>query len=112
MNIFRVSVFLFIQIIIFTSCESEINFKNSPQKELKSADIPSSSENENLSDEIEIIKSRIFNIGPTGFEIEVDYLGDSNKNSTTVFYYCNETDTPGCNPKDGNSLNLNNSGDS
>lgn len=33
-----------------------------------------------------------------GMNISVDYIGDSEANGTVNLYYCNETDSPGCNP--------------
>lgn len=40
----------------------------------------------------------------TGFTINVDFVGDSEVNGSVTLYYCNETDSPGCDPLLGTSL--------
>lgn len=48
----------------------------------------------------------ITNITTTGFDVVLDFDGDDNANSSAVFYYCNQTDTPLCDPTSGDSLSL------
>lgn len=48
----------------------------------------------------------ISNVSTSGFDVSLNYANDDNDNSTSTLYYCNQTDTPLCDPTAGDSLSL------
>ncbi|MCB0343220.1 MAG: hypothetical protein KDD59_13325 [Bdellovibrionales bacterium] len=40
---------------------------------------------------------------PTGFTVRVDYTNDADNDGSATLWYCNNTDSPGCNPESGSS---------
>lgn len=41
---------------------------------------------------------KVFNITSSGFEVELEALGDADNDASAVLHYCNQTDSPGCTP--------------
>ncbi|MBT4790325.1 MAG: LamG domain-containing protein, partial [Halobacteriovoraceae bacterium] len=48
--------------------------------------------------DIQISKAFVGSITATGFGVFADVIGDNNTNATINLKFCNETDTPGCDP--------------
>jgi len=46
------------------------------------------------------------NASATGFDTSINYTGDDNTNAVTTLYYCNNTDTPSCDPTTGTSQTM------
>jgi uncharacterized delta-60 repeat protein len=45
-----------------------------------------------------------------GFTATVNFVGDVDTNATAVLWYCNQTDSPGCNPESGSQATMTRSG--
>ena len=49
-------------------------------------------------------------ISDTGFTASIDFSGDDNANAAATLYYCNATDSPGCDPEGGSSAVMSRNG--
>lgn len=65
----------------------------------------------NALDSVYVVSSDSLAVTYSGFEVYVSIRDDNNNNASAVVYYCNESDTPGCDPQGGDSKVLSRVGD-
>lgn len=56
--------------------------------------------------QLDVSNLQITNVTTTGFDISVDYTGDDEENSSVSLMYCNEDQSPGCDPEIGSEIVL------
>ena len=88
---------------LFISCESDIQLQSSDDNNSSSSSSGTSSGTSSLTFSIDNIITS--GIKENGFSIVLGYVKDSGTYSATL-YYCNETDSPGCDPLAGTSQSL------
>ena len=55
---------------------------------------------------IMISNLQVSNASLSGMDISIDFSGDNENSATVTLYYCNETDSAGCDPLAGSSLSM------
>lgn len=113
----RVNIHTFFIISLLASCDSTISVNSLSDEKLKlnpssNNSTDSTSENSDTKNEIEILSSSVTNISATSFDINLSYEGDDDNDAVARFYYCNQTDSPGCDPVEGSHIVLSRVGDS
>lgn len=53
-----------------------------------------------------VVLQNLNNVGVDYFEVELTFEKDDNQNNSAKVYMCSETDSPGCNPKNGISYSM------
>ncbi|MDP7320341.1 MAG: hypothetical protein QF441_07005 [Bacteriovoracaceae bacterium] len=98
------AIFIFV-FLALVSCQSEVTYE-SFKKDIAKVANPI----DEASKSITIEDSNINAIAEDNFEISITTSNDSNDNSSAIFYYCNETDTPSCDPLLGDTQALSKTG--
>jgi hypothetical protein len=60
---------------------------------------------------ITLTELNVIYVGSDQFSVQLSYDNDQNANSSATLYYCNQTDSPGCDPLTGSSVAMTGSGD-
>ncbi len=87
------STFVFLLILFLCSCSSKLEY-NAISSFLN--DFTNSVQNKTV-----ITGQNLNVIGPNNFEVELSFDRDENENSKAILYMCNESDSPGCDPRGG-----------
>lgn len=83
---------LFVVLFIFLACDSSIQVDSLSEKTTGDKD------------EVELLGMVVGTITQNSFDITVSFSNDINLNSSGILYYCNETDSPSCDPITGDSV--------
>lgn len=97
---------------LLISCESEISVKSLQSEKSNLFQEGSTEDADELvpKNETEVLASFINNISATSFDMILSYDGDDDNDAVARFYYCNETDSPGCDPLAGSFIELSKTG--